>query len=315
MAQSSTINQPPTNFLKVCQVLHYICKETAPELESAIRSWHARQIQTGLLQCAGGMQAQPCPTKCKPKAKQNSCQNCIQWGSALEKVAFKSAVAWRNVDTSHLYTNPLEAANAFALHLPPGQSQTKIEDYDPASILKIMLGFGEFHQMNHGTGRYPDPYATINKVAVIRNTLAHSKLESDLHISDQEMMQYIQDIEDFITCLEDLHHLDVAKSMHIKTQLNQICTSAILFTSEMETALRDVLHGCATDMVSTMCDVLRGTVASIEKTVKDETLKIHQNIEESRQMHQRDIDMLMTEMVETKAHVKYIKAEFLTTKG
>ncbi|XP_072052004.1 uncharacterized protein [Amphiura filiformis] len=264
---------PPTNFFKLCQVLHYVCKETAPEVEAAIRSWHSNQIQGGhLLQCVGAAAGCRQSQSCKPKRQLSSCSNCILCGSTLEKAAYKSpksVIAWKNVNAHHLYTNPIEIAKAFALHLPSGQIPTKIEHLDPASILKIMLGFGEFHRRNHGTSNCPDPYGTIQKVNRVRNNLAHSDLKGDLHISDQDMKQHLQDVEDFITCLEELQRLNSSQSAHMKTKVMEISSSPILFTSEMKTAL---------------CDVLQQTATSLENIFKLETGKIHQGVEEIKQI-------------------------------
>ena len=158
----STNIKLPDNFIRVLQALQHVCDKALPSLEGVIQAWHAKQ---GTQSCT---QPQQCPTKGKPKPP-SSCGNCVQWAIPLETVCFsppnnKVQVTWKNVNPTLLHSNPIEVANAFALHLP--KRPTKFEDYDTASALKIMLGFGEFHQQNKPTAQFQDPYQIIKKVTL-----------------------------------------------------------------------------------------------------------------------------------------------------
>ena len=153
--------QLPDNFIRVLQALQHVNDKALPKLEGVIQAWHAKQG------------TQPCtqPLICvvkkgKPNLKHpSSCGNCVQWATHLETVCFSQVqVTWRNVNPTLLDSNPIEVANAFALHL--NQRPTKFEDYDTASALKIMLGFGEFHQQNKRTTLFKDPYQIIKKVTL-----------------------------------------------------------------------------------------------------------------------------------------------------
>ena len=159
--------KPPDNFFKVLQALQYVCQKSAPCIKKVVDAWHTQQKQTQT-PC---IQPQVCSgIKGKPKlgSKPNaSCPSCVNWGNAVEAVHYPQApqIAWRNIDTTLLHGSVIEVCNGFALNLPSGQRPTKIADYDTASILKIMMGFGQFHHNNHATGNFPQPYQTIQKVS------------------------------------------------------------------------------------------------------------------------------------------------------
>ena len=155
-------NKPPDNFIKVLQALQHACQKSAPYLKQVVDTWYMQQKQTQK-QCS---QPLICSSiKGKPKSN-TSCSGCVNWGRAVEAVYYPppAQIAWRNIDTTLLHGSAIEVCNGFALNLPSGQRPTKVADYDTASILKIMMGFGQFHQFNQPTSK---PYETIKKVMYI----------------------------------------------------------------------------------------------------------------------------------------------------
>ena len=154
--------KPPDNFIKVLQALQHVCQKSAPCIKKVVDTWHMQQKQTQT-PCS---QRQVC-SRIKGKPKLNtSCRSCVNWGKAVETVYYPQPpqIAWRNIDITLLHGSAIEVCNGFALNLPSGQRPTKMADYDAASILKIMMGFGQFHQSNQATSNFPQPYQTIQKV-------------------------------------------------------------------------------------------------------------------------------------------------------
>ena len=149
-------HKSPDNFIKVLQALQHACQKSTPYVKKVVDAWHAHQKQTQK-QCS---QPQICSgITGKPK----SCSGCVDWGKAVEAAYYPkpAQIAWRNIDTTLLHNSAIEVCNGFALNLPSGQKPTKLTDYDTASILKIMMGFGPFHQSNQPTSK---PYDYIKKV-------------------------------------------------------------------------------------------------------------------------------------------------------
>ena len=158
----ATNQSSPVNFVKVLQALQHVCEKASPSIYKIVNIWHSYQ-KLSKKQCS---QPQVC-SKVKGKPKPNtSCPECVKWGRVIETVHYARApsITWTNINTSLLHGSAIEVCNGFALNLPSGQRPTQMCDYDTASILKIMMGFGEYHQNNQGTQNYPDPYLTIRKV-------------------------------------------------------------------------------------------------------------------------------------------------------
>ena len=156
-------NTTPDNLIRVLQGLQHFCQKAAPSLQNVVSTWHAHQKQT-INPCTN---PQICSAvKGKPKAGA-SCAECVKWVKRIESVYFPQPpfIAWKNVNSSILYNNAIEVCNGFALHLPPGQRPTQISDYDTASILKIMLGFGEYHHQNQATKIFKSPYDVVLEVS------------------------------------------------------------------------------------------------------------------------------------------------------
>ena len=164
------VTQSSDNLVRVLRALQHVCLKAAPSIDYTIRKWHAKQIFSSNLQPC--RQPAKCLTKGKPKPS-SSCQNCVQWGSALESAYYPQPtsgkpppIAWKNVNPTLLCNSYIEVANGFALHLPAGQQPTRVEEYDTASILKVIIGFGECHQNNRPTPNCPNPVDVISKVIV-----------------------------------------------------------------------------------------------------------------------------------------------------
>ena len=140
-------------YLKTLEGLNYVCLQAVPCIQSTVQNWHAHQKTTnGLQPCLSAS----CPTKGKPTRAKGACPNCILWGTAIESVYFpptgKTGIQWQNLNPRLLGHDAIEVSKAFVLRLPHGANPKTFTDYDPASVLKIMMGFGEFH--NHTKGHY-----------------------------------------------------------------------------------------------------------------------------------------------------------------
>ena len=166
----ASATQPSSgNFVLAIKAIQYVCSEAVTSVERVVKAWHTYQRNLGLQACT---QPSVCTTK-KGKPKQGaSCFNCANWGTALEGVYYHNnplvlnkQLTWKNVNSSLMHGSHIEVANAFALNLPGGQRPTQFSDYDTAHILKIMLGFGEYHRHNAIlVPSFPLPYNTIQKV-------------------------------------------------------------------------------------------------------------------------------------------------------
>ncbi len=163
----ATNQSSPVNFVKVLQALQHVCEKASPSIDKIVNIWHSYQ-KLSKTPCS---QPHVCSTiRGKPKPN-TSCPECVKWAKDIETIFYPQppqgqspSIAWKNINSSLLHGSAIEVCNGFALHLPAGQRPTQMCDYDTASILKIMMGFGLYHQNNQGTKNYPDPYQTIHKV-------------------------------------------------------------------------------------------------------------------------------------------------------
>ena len=160
----ATQTPSPDNLIRVLQGLQYFCQKAAPSLQNVVNKWHAHQIQT-INPCTNPQACSAVKGKPKPNA---SCAECVKWVKRIEGVYFPQPpfIAWKNINSSLLYTSEIEICNGFALHLPPGQRPTQISDYDTASILKLMLGFGEYHHQDQATQSFKSPHDVILEVSL-----------------------------------------------------------------------------------------------------------------------------------------------------
>ena len=160
---------PDNNLIRLLQGLQHACQKAAPSLQSAVDKWHSRQKQ--ILKISPCTQPNICCRVTGKPTSETSCAECVKWVTCIETVYYpqpsppnKPHIAWKNIDSSLLYNSTIQVCNGFALNLPSDHKPTQISDYDTASILKIMMGFGEFHHNNQGVPNFRSPHQTILEV-------------------------------------------------------------------------------------------------------------------------------------------------------
>ena len=166
-------------FIRCHEAIHVVCESAVPCIKAVIQNWHA-QKQLTIGTCT---QPHQCPSKGKPKPPprpggrpqpSRSCQTCINWGNAVETVEYTdltqgiiTSLAWTNVNPTVLSQDPVEVAKAFGIKLPKGQPPpVTFDEFDTASLLLMMMKFGEFHQRDHAS--YPRGGHLYFKVDIIR---------------------------------------------------------------------------------------------------------------------------------------------------
>ena len=138
-----------SNFVRLHRAIQLVCDKALPCITDTLTKWHSNQLQV-LHPCASPHQ---CPVTGKPKPGK-SCQGCVDWGNALQTVYYPPIqpnvqnIQWSNVNPSLFHQDPVEVAKAFVLRLPSGKSYKSVGDFDAASLLMIMMRFGEFHGGN-----------------------------------------------------------------------------------------------------------------------------------------------------------------------
>ena len=136
------------NFVRTHEAVQVVCQATLPIIKKVLEDWHQRQVRN-LALCAT---PQHCPssTKGKPSAKKGFCQNCINWGQAIESVYYPpcnvSFIPWANVNPILLCKDAVEVAKAFVLRLPQGHVYKDFGDFDVANILMLMMHCNLFLQ-------------------------------------------------------------------------------------------------------------------------------------------------------------------------
>ena len=131
------------NYVKVCEAVQVLCSVSLPTIKSCVEAWHQNH-QPRMQTC---QMPSKCPSYKKPIKKSGACQSCIDWGKALELECYPPGkdIQWRNVNTTLLHKDPVEAAKGFAFIIPDKQSCTEFGDLDIGGILKLMLGFADYH--------------------------------------------------------------------------------------------------------------------------------------------------------------------------
>ena len=130
------------NYVKTCEAVHALCHWSLPSIQACIEHWHQNKKQT-LKPCL----TSTCPVGKKPSSKNQACQSCIDWGTAVEAECYPPGqnVQWKNINASLLHKDPLEVAKGFAFIIPQGQAFTSFDDFDVGGILKIMMGCKQYH--------------------------------------------------------------------------------------------------------------------------------------------------------------------------
>ncbi len=157
------------NYVKCLKALQTLCLEgVLPCVEDAVHKWHTDAKK----------KLQPCSKspKCTFVSNVNkhrksgrdcpwfpkSCNNCVSWGHEIESVYWPvwvvspgpscrgPPIIWKNIIPSELHNSQIEVAKGFAVGLSE-ETRGNYEaygDFDPASLLKIMMHFGECHKRN-----------------------------------------------------------------------------------------------------------------------------------------------------------------------
>ena len=71
---------------------------------------------------------------------------------------------------------------------------------------------------------------STKQVGGIRNELSHMGLKEDMRLSDQKVKEYFQDIDDFLTCLENLHPQHFSSAKDVRAKLNDVRNRVFYFT-------------------------------------------------------------------------------------
>ena len=120
-----------------------MCYLSLPTIQDCVEKWH--QNHTSMLQACTS--PNKCPAYKPPSAKSRSCQACIGWGKAVESEFYPHGkpIQWKNVNATLLHKDPVEVAKGFVFIIPDGQSCTDFSDFDIGGILKLMIGFADYH--------------------------------------------------------------------------------------------------------------------------------------------------------------------------
>ena len=130
--------------MKVCEAIQSLCYLSLPTIQACVEDWHKIKLLTmQACQTPGN-----CPSYKKPTVKSGACQPCVDWGMAVESECYPPAgkgIQWKNVNATILHKDPVEVAKGFVFIIPPGQGCTQFGDFDIGGILKLMMGFVEYH--------------------------------------------------------------------------------------------------------------------------------------------------------------------------
>ena len=131
------------NYVKVCEAVQVLCSVSLPTIRACVEAWH-QSHQSMMHAC---QTPSNCPSYKKPTTKSGACQACIDWGNALESEYYPPGkdIQWRNVDATLLHKDPVEAAKGFVFIIPDKQNCTEFDDLDIGGVLKLMMGFANYH--------------------------------------------------------------------------------------------------------------------------------------------------------------------------
>ena len=132
----------------MCEAIQAMCSLSLPTIQDCVENWH--QNHQPMLQ--GCTTPSKCPA-CKKPTKSVSCQGCVDWGKAIEAEFYPpcppgvpgKGIQWKNVNTTLLHKDPVEVAKGFVFIIPRGQRCTDFGDFDIGGILKLMMGFVDYH--------------------------------------------------------------------------------------------------------------------------------------------------------------------------
>ena len=132
-----------TNYVKVCEAVQVLCSMSLATIQACVEAWH--QIHHPRMKTC--QTPSDCPSYKKPTTKSGACQACIDWGRALESECYPPGkdIQWKNVNTTLLHKDPMEAAKGFVFIIPDKQSCKEFDDFDVGGTLKLMMGFADYH--------------------------------------------------------------------------------------------------------------------------------------------------------------------------
>ncbi|XP_072042076.1 uncharacterized protein [Amphiura filiformis] len=291
----------PDNYAKVCEAVQVLCYVSLPTVQVSVETWHEKQ-QKLMHPCLATAQCQPCR---KPTDKSGACQPCIDWGNAVKNECYPIGkdVEWRNVNASLFHTDPVEVAKGFVFKMPHGLKFTKFGEFDVGGILKLMMSFRYYHKGDQAC------YNKIEQVLAIRNSLSHMKVEDNMAISDKQLDQYFDTIDDLVTSLEP--HQPRLKAKDIRMRLTQIRQSPV--TREMKDKWLDENKKGIAEAIweDDHFKDLKQDVMDIKQDVTD----MNQNVTDMKQdmtdlnQDMTDLNLDVTDMKQDVTDIKTILAE------
>ena len=120
-----------------------MCYISVPTIQDCVENWHQNYQPQ--------MQACKTPSKCPayrpPSTKSGSCTACIGWRNVLESECYPlgKPIQWRNVNPTLLHKDPVEVAKGFVFISPDAQNCRDFSDFDIGGILKLKMGFADYH--------------------------------------------------------------------------------------------------------------------------------------------------------------------------
>ncbi|XP_072047932.1 uncharacterized protein [Amphiura filiformis] len=236
-------------FAQCMQGFHLVGKDAVlPCVENVITKWHAEKKAT----------LQPCQMspKCTNYAAEDppNCQNCSNWTLAIRSAVWlpegqlklnpqRLQLQFGNVDLFRMHDDPLEVAKVFALRLPPGHSIKSFSDLDLASLLQILMRFGECHIKSM------ENYSIFKKVADMRNRLVHMHISGNLQMQASERDANFDSLFELVDCLEKIHpeYLPGGKADSVRKELQTITTrpDSVPISGVMD---EDLLHEVECDL-------------------------------------------------------------------
>ena len=67
-------------------------------------------------------------------------------------------------------------------------------------------------------------YFFVWQVSGIRNQLSHMSLQDSMNVSDAQMDQFFSDMNDLVTCLKNLKHINDLQRDTMNDELNKVTT-------------------------------------------------------------------------------------------
>ncbi|XP_072049090.1 uncharacterized protein [Amphiura filiformis] len=296
------------NFVKCVKALQTVCRESVlPCVEQTVRQWHWNAKNVKKLKPCGKS-----PMKCTYVKDSNkhrktakdcawfpkSCANCITWGTEVECAYWPQwiispincrgpPIMWTNIKPCQLHEDPIEIAKCFAVRL---YTETKINytefaDFDAASLLKIMMHFGDCHKSN------PRTYDAIKEVYDIRNRLSHMCVKDELQLTTIQRNVISDCLTDLVDCVEGLYGpFNAGVHGYLQDKIYQI------MNSQVDEKGKDIIHQpLQADALEAMKewltkegmetrDVVLSAAYELQDTIKSEALSTSSAVDSAANM-------------------------------